>query len=258
MRICHALCLGRIFATFACMILTGCGGLAPLSDGQISAMDASNNRLREQFVLQRQPLPRQLSYRPIRDCRYVEKTTRINGSVTRVVEDATVKSVRDRLLITFNDGKHVSTALISYTGRIYDFNIFNQSDRTRVNTDDYSAYARREAEDARGAYGPTSHAINGLVTLIPEYLDGRRTPNEVVAYIFDETGSVWARFIYRGMTWYKGSNAFLIDMVRTMQSVSPGEDVLVGFNVVETRTLMPLLQVMDAGTKVHVERSYCR
>lgn len=78
------------------------------------------------------------------------------------------------------------------------------------------------------------------------------TVDATVARIADENGNTWAIIKYRGMMEFHGINSAVFDYVMATPSASRQQRVVSGFSIVDIRTMMPLLLVLDAGSEMQL------
>lgn len=247
----------RLIPRAACglilLLAAGCTIFTPLPDGSQSAMGAAHTQLRSQLRVNPLVLPRRPTYVPERECTYKQVKVEPNGKVTEVFQSVSTKAVRDRLLITIVEPSGTSTVLMGMAGTLYDFNLADNRFWAGSNANTYQAYAAQMAARARQTDGPTAHVINPISLLFPEYIDGSRLPGTVMAKVTTEVGSLWGEYIYKGLTQYRGTNAAVLDLARTVESMPRRGPVIVGFTIVDASTMMPLLAVLDAGYKYTLE-----
>jgi len=260
MRI-HSMKRSRIFVgALAALLAAGCQSpIAILPDGQPSAMDGQNNQLRTQLTLSAVPIGASV-YVPVKGCTFTETRQPIGEPAQVIAVKVSIKKVRDRLLIVSNENGDSSTALIGRNGKIYDFNTADPSDHHRVTTESYSSdvdakLAKLREHNITAAANP--HVINEFSVLVPEYFAKSANPGDTVAVVYAEDGSIWANYVYRGMTHFHGADAQVMDLIRLMPNAASYGPIMIGFDVVDVRTRMPLLIVIDAGMKVRLEQVAC-
>jgi hypothetical protein len=231
--------------------------LTVIPGGTLSAMDASNTNLRAQLPASPIPLVRDPVYAPMGACTYWQVYTAPGTAPAQTFLNMVSKRVRDRLLITMREDGEDSTVLIGRNGRIYDFNLRDIASRSRFTSETYRSMANAQKDSLRSAHGPTLEIINQVSAVFPEYFPGRRNVGDVVALVTTTDGKPWGSYYLRGVGTYKGRGVAILDLVRTLESHPELGPVTVGFSVTELSTMMPVLFVLDAGWKVHLERSSC-
>ena len=240
----------------AALLLGGCAQLSTISAGMPSGMNAESNRIRSELSVSLYPLSAQPAYKAIRECSYRQVFTKIGGPPEINLFQLSVRNVRDRLLFTMRSEQQKSTALMGYDGYLFDFNLIDTATGSRVTTENFAPQARSQVDEVRTMHGPSAHAVNDFTAAFPHYINGSPQVGGVIAQIFDENGRVWANYMYRGKIKFRGKNAFLIDLMRNFETRN-GQLTMVGFNIVDDSTMLPLLFVLDAGFRIQLEQSSC-
>lgn len=253
--IAKTLTVGGAFA--AAIGLSGCAMNALTPGGTPSGMDSVNTRLRSGLTVTPSPLSRPPTYTPAQPCTYRQVVTLVGQRPAVKSYSVGVKAVRDRLLVSFVGSGETSTALINRQGTMFDFNLVNSIDGSRWTSDNYRARATQQAARTQAQYGPSAHSINDFTALYPRFILGRQQVGDVVAEVQDESGKVWASYIYRGVVQYNGNQAIVLDLMRRFESVPGNPILMVGFNVLDSSTMAPLVFVLDAGHKLKFERISC-
>jgi hypothetical protein len=241
------------FSVISTSLVVACQGIVTFPDGHPSAMNAENNRLRTQLLITAGPLPTSAIYRPI-NCAYRLTRTPYKKPTTHSRIDVSIRPVAGRLLVASTvDGK-VSTALIGTNGKLYDFNSVDLASNERDTPETFRQSAERTISQSDKQ---SAHVINEFSALMPEYIRAPRNVGDTVAVVFSEDNAVWASYQYRGITSYNGEVGEVLDLTRVMANNSQYGAAIVGFDIVDVKTTMPMLSVIDAGTKVRLERITC-
>lgn len=249
------LSVGRALCAAALVLAaSGCSGLSAMQNGDPTTMSERSINLHARFVVTPIPITRPLVYSPQAQCTYRTVNFSMEGVERRQDYTVSVRQVLDRLLVTMNDGTENSTALIDSTGHMYDFNLVDPIDRERTTSETYDQSARATAAKIDRPY---AHAINPIVLMVPEYLVQRPAPGDVVATILDEGGNLYASFVYRGMTRHGDTEAVMLDLMRVLESMPQEGPITVGYNVVDLNTMLPLVVILDSGTRRHTHRLSC-
>jgi hypothetical protein len=249
---------------YSCIIalfLDGCSVLTTLPDGQPSAMDDQNNRIRSQLAITASPLGASLKYHPVKNCSYDDTENQAGIGVQQFHIDVSVKPVRNRLLITANNGKSISDALITPTGKLLEFNLTDDQDNTHTTPETYQnrvdqTVAKLDPQYYKGLSHP--HALNNFSLKFPEYSAPIHNPGDIAAVIIDEANEQWGAYRYRGVTQIDGTTAAVLDITRVFPDYSERGPSLVGFELIDLRTMLPVLFVMQGvGFEVRMQRSNC-
>jgi hypothetical protein len=222
-------------------------------------MSAESNGIRTQIAVNPIPLPNVLAYRPVTSCLYDETRTPFEKPTVRTRGELSVKRVRDRYLVTSREGGRTSTALIGPRGKLYDFNLVD-SDNTRATTETYGAEVDRKLAEINASGDPrvtNAHVVNDFAVSIPDFAPNPRYPGDTAAVVVDESNNEWAVYKYRGLTQIGGITAAVLDLTRVFPDNPGYGPTLVGFDVVDLKTMLPVIVVLDAGIKVRAERISC-
>jgi hypothetical protein len=259
----HRLFAGANAGLFlASIFLSGCGALVTrLPDGQVSVMNSDSNRLRGALAITPAPLHTPMAYIPIKQCSYVEFTNSIGGKLSEEPVDISLRIVKDRLLVVVrrNSGT-TSTYLISERGTVHDFNTIDLSTGERVTPDNHSAMAYRklnELKERRDHGAASPHVINEFSIWLPEYTKTRLSPGDIAASVLSEDGRTWAKYRYRGFTVFDGKTAAVLDLERLQGVNRSGGPVVVGFNIVDLDTMLPMIAVLNSGSNYLMKRVSC-
>ena len=239
------------------LFLNGCGTVAVsrlLPNGERSIMSAENTRVRAQLAVRPVPLPFPITYGPVARCSYEGVETDLAGRSIFFERDISVRQVQERLLISYRQGKSDSTALISQSGELIDFNTV-QLDGTQTNTETFPAYAATRSIALRRRPHVFTHAINELKLAFPHYTSDRVRVGSVVAIVTDENGRPWAEYVYRGMVDFDGSRSAVLDLTKWLDRSTR---LTIGFNIVDLADGLPRLYVFDSNAshslKVKLQR----
>ena len=239
----------KLVAAFGCLILAaGCQTMPRIPGSGVSALDAHYTQLRQTLAVSAVPFPRNAAYVPFR-CNYRAQVQAMGSSVSSTQPAVTVTPVRDRLLVTITDGANTSTALIGTAGHLYDFNMANFLGGGRYDSGTYQQVAR-QWQQATGS----SSVINEFTLVFPQYVIQRPSPGQAASHVVNQDNVVWAKYIYQGLTTYNGVQAALFDL-----TVPAGynDTAVVGFSLVDTTTMAPVLTVVRAGSTLQFERVGC-
>lgn len=248
-----------IYILIPSALLAGCVSIVKLPDGQTSAMGAESNSLRAQLIINPTPLPTALAYKPVVSCLYRETRTPFGKPTVITQGQLSVRRVRDRYLVTSREEGRTSTALIGPHGKLYDFNLVD-SNNERATTQTYNAEVDRKLAELNATGDPrvnNAHVVNDFAVLIPDFAPNPRYPGDTAAVVLDEGNNDWAVYRYRGLTQVAGTTAAVLDLTRTFPDNPEIGPSLVGFDVIDLRTMLPVLVVLDAGIQVKLESLSC-
>lgn len=231
--------------------------LAPLPPR--SVMSAANTRLREELPVVRIPLAGGLSYHSVTHCQFNESLSLATGGTAKRSSIITVKPIRNRLLITVTSGAVSSTILIDQQGKLFDYNIVDMVTGKRTTPESFAIYARTSLAEVRAKYGPNvsgAHIIKGE-SWLPMFVKTSADVDDTIANLLAEDDSVWGAYVYRGTTWYHGTAAAVIDITRKLDSRPRDAPVVIGFDIINLKTMLPMLHVLDAGSTFRLEQMVC-
>jgi hypothetical protein len=234
-------------AAAALAALAACQSTPKGPSGPPTTMAAANVQFRTALPVEPTPL-RAAFYRQLPRCSYAVGRALTGKPATRKDVALTIRPVRDRLLITLQEGGEASTALIGADGTMHDFNL-RDDEGVRWTSDDYGARAARLAAQGAGS------VINQFTAMFPRYQQGPWMVDAPVAEVHDQTGAVWARYYYRGLTNSHGRRAAVLDMLSATSA--NGTPLLTGYNIVDAESLVPLLYVFQTHNEVRFERLSC-
>jgi hypothetical protein len=238
-----------LIVALALPALSGCqtaGGQAAKAPGRSSSLLERRN-----LTVSPVPLPRTPFYGPVDQCSYSQMEA-VPGSPASVSTiSITVRPVRDKFMIAISQGGRMSSILITRDGTLRDFNVLDRSG-TRLTTETYSEEANRRL----AATGKPGVMINQITAAFPHYLLPVWKPGSVVAAVQSQDGKDWAQMVYRGLATYKGSTAAVLDMVPA-GAPTPENATLIGYNLIDVSTMMPLLYVFETSNRVRLERLSC-
>lgn len=242
----HIRLTGALLAGLSAMALSGCQSTSAGKEGPATTLQISNSRIRSQLAIRPELLVGAF-YRQVPICTYAHVRNVAGSPPVTGRAAVVVKPVRNRLLITLTEGSKSSTALIGPDGTMYDFNLIDDQGR-RWTSETYAAEARRAAPNGEPV-------INQFTAMFPRYVKGPWTPGTVVGDVRTQDGILWAEYIYRGRTGFKGREAAVVDMVTVTAKKSTRR--LVGFNIIDAVSLVPLLYVFQTQNEVRVEQISC-
>lgn len=244
------------------LAFAGCKGEAPQQNPPPprSTLSTEAQELRTRLPVETVPLKGSLWYRPVARCQFAEYISLGNkGSATNTTA-ITVKPLDNRLLLTKTTGKDVSTILTDQLGKLYDYNLIDSVTRQRSTPESFAKDARRwqaQARSTEAAVAPAAHMVKG-VTWLPEFTARSATPGDTIAVLVGENNLVWARYVYRGAVSFKKSPGAVVDIVQTSDAQSKSGTVLIGFSIINLRTMLPLVHVFNAGQNYRLEQLECR
>lgn len=227
----------------ACLSLAACQTLPQVAGAGFSRMNSEDTQLRQSLVVTPQPLPRGAIYAPFR-CSYQVYNRRVNEEPVESQLRVTTTRVRERLLITINEGPNTSTALISATGQIFDFNVRNFLGGGRYDSGTY-----QQAMQGRAGH------VNELSVVFPYYSSAQPVPGQAASNLENQDRLALAKYFYRGTATYSGTNVGVFDLM--LPSPDGGPAVILGFALMDTSTMAPVLVVIDGTWSLRFERTAC-
>lgn len=247
-----------LYCTIA-ILLSGCAATTTLLDGQPSAMTAADNSMRVQLNItqERATLP---AYRPVRKCLFKESQISLDGKETEISSQLSVRNVKERLLFVFKSNMDTSTAIVSKTGKIYDFNVINQINKRRENVENYTNNVNQTVAKLNSKNDPNvsnAHVINDFSLKFPDHKITELSHGDIVSFIFDEDENIWGKYRFRGTSIFAGKKTAVLDLLHIFQSAPQIGEVVVGFGVFDLQTSLPLLVVLDAGFHYKLEQVSC-
>jgi len=229
-----------VLAVLASAALAGCQTMQGAASPSSSTMDSANLLLRSQLAVVPQPIPRLPLYASVARCIYHQVSTRATAVPSDTRFELSIRPIRDRLLITLREGARASTALIGPDGTLHDFNLIDVE-------------GRRWTMEGYGPGVGNGKLINQFMVAFPRYQQSLWNVGDSVAEVLSQDGTGWGHYVYRGLTTYGGSEAAVLDLVVPVE----GRLVQVAFNVVDIRTMTPVLNIFDAGSSTRLERERC-
>jgi hypothetical protein len=239
----------------AALLLSACQTGPAFEGGRPSAVSKPNQAFLRGLQLSALPAPRP-AYREIGGCAYRAVTTDAQGKYGSRTFDLAIHRARDRLLVGMANGGLNSTALIGPNGELYDFNLAGAGQP--LNADTFPAYAKRRAAALKPVHGADSHVINELALYFPHYSGVRLVPGETAATIPDENGRPWARYVYRGTALHAGRPVLVLDLLRRSDAKPQQGERTIGFSLVDRERMLPLLTIVEAIQKIHLQQVRCR
>jgi hypothetical protein len=131
---------------------------------------------------------------------------------------------------------------------LFDFNLASD-DGSRLTTESFQSNAAAMLKKS----GQQGIVVNQMTAIFPHYVPFPWRSGQVVATVRNQSAGEWARYIYKGTTVFAGNQAVVLDLVA---AASTG-DVLVGFNVVDVKTMLPLLYVFQTQNQIRYNRINC-
>ncbi len=245
-------------AFLACIAASGCAQLSTLPDGQKSFMSPANNAARAALPIA--PTPTALSYRAPAVCQYASRQKSIDQPAEQKAIALTIRPVADKLsIVETSAGQTVASVLIDRSGKLLDY---NSIPTTRGATGRYTPEtaaamnAQMLQSTARSHAASNPHALNEASLKYPEYISASLQPGQTAGFVLQEDRAVWGTYFYRGMTTYQGRPGALLDLQRVAAGSNPA--YLVGYDIVDPATGLPLLAVLDSGASGSFEQLSCK
>jgi|GEM_PF-3720308 hypothetical protein len=235
------LCLSGGLST--AIVAGGCSPLTHLPDGQLSGMNADSNRLRSSIRIEPATSPVEIKYKPTKSCHYSSDSDVIGLGISHETEYISLEAIGDKLYVLDENRETGQKAshIIDRSGHVYDMHVpsryeGNRSDFTSENKSDQSARILEPVKNEGKVVNP--RMIDNFTLDIPEITNVNL--NQVSAYIYTLSGAKTAAYLFKGLTTFTGRKAAVFDLQQTFPDAGL---VLVGFNVIELATSMPLLAV---------------
>jgi hypothetical protein len=239
----------------AALLLSACQTGPAFEGGSPSAVSKSSHAFLRNLQLSAVPAPRP-AYGAIDGCSYRAVTTDAQGKYGSGTFELAMRRARDRLLVSMAQGGATSTALIGSDGKLYDFNLAGAGQP--LNADTFPAYAKRRAAALKPVHGADSHVVNELALYFPDYSVVRLVPGETAATIPDENGGIWARYVYRGTALLAGRPVFVLDLLRRSDAKPQQGERTIGFSLIDRERMVPVLTIVEAIQKIHLQQVRCR
>ena len=254
----------RYLILLICTVSTlsaGCQMAAILPDGQHSAMGIASNVQRATLDIEPRTHLGELVYSQVSNCVY-KQSIRLHGSST--TEDFTItvslKPIEDKYLVVLDSSnRKTSTALITYYGKLLDFNIIDSVSGERYTSESYGEKIQQRKKELGTAYKPgNTYFVNPISIFLPE-LENKKSyrVDQVVSTILEEEGSKWGEYVYRGVSDFEGQRVLVLDLIRTKGGGGYGRPLIFGYNLLDVNTKVPILTVLDGGTKSVMTRIVC-
>ena len=251
---------------FTAIFLAGCQSITTLPDGQQSVMSAELNSQRVSLKINPIQHNQKLRYTPQKNCHYKESryTYSSNGAESYAI-NLTIKPIKEKYLVVIerNNSEKPSTALINPNGRILDFNLADPSDGTRFTTENYKDTVSEKERQLKEKVGhmstpKTIHFLNPISVFMPEFINSTHIiPNTIVAKVTSDDGSVWGNYVYQGVSIFNGKQVLVMDLKRKLETFPNKEPVIVGFNLMDVSTKLPIYTALDSGSKIIIEYINC-
>ena len=249
--------LSRCLTLIACLLAPACAQLTVLPDGARNpSCRPTATALRSALPLV--PTPVSVAYRPVASCQY--ETLRAAGSAgsasERYVSSLTVRAAADKLAVveTSAGTTRANPAHRGATRKLYDFNSFSSLTGTR-NTPETEAATSAQVKQLATFKSP--HTVNEYAIRFPEYVtallrprtdrglrDARRRSLAVGGLCLSRDDD-----LPRSTGGAAGSAAH--------QPKRGGRTYLVGFDLVDPQTAMPVLSVISSGTEDDFSQLSC-
>lgn len=242
-------------------ILNACAPVTRMKDGSYSQLQPENTALRESLAVRPPATALTITYRVVRECIYRDSSVLLVGRNADTDAILKMRAIRDRIQILYTRaGQATDTALIYSNGRLSDFNI-GDTVTGRRGTPEAEPFEKALAVQRVKAANPRApgvHVLNDFSLLTPAYITTAFRVGAEVARVEDESGTLWARYIFAGVSTYKGVNAAVLDLRRDVPDGREYGPVLVGFNIIDLNNGLPLLYVLNSGSNIRIEQKECR
>lgn len=243
-----------IAAVLCLVILTGCVALHRV-EGVWTGLNGELLDLRNSFVVQPERLKHPPKYAPVESCNYRVDVVRDGRSLDPISFPLTIKSVRDRLLVSYEYGSPASTAIIDTRGRIHDFNFVDVFFGDRWDSESLP----NKISKLRQSLGPEPGWLNQIQLLFPELNSRALLPGDRLGVLHDVgKGSVWGHYVYRGRSIVAGRSAIMGDVLRSSPALN-GQPFNYGFGLFDEDTFVPLLVIfmLAPDSYIKVQRTEC-
>lgn len=235
----------------AALALAGCQSVPGKGKSPNTTLGMASYGARNLLVVSPVPFTGAAQYRPVPRCTYRQDRVVANGPSAETRMSLSSRSVRDRLLLTMTEGAQTSTILISPDGTLHDFNVIAEGGR-RVTTENIGQEAQRQLATMGQPYAV---AFNQITAVFPHYDRTAWSVGAPVATVRTQDGKDWAQYVYRGVTPYAGTQAAVLDLMSITSE--GGQPTLIGYNLVDMTTMMPLLYVFETQNRLRLERLSC-
>ena len=247
---------------FVAISLFGCTTISRFPHRQPTALTFDDYSLRSRLRVI--PVPLTLfKYMPIAACSYTETHATYNGSAITSHFQLSVNRWRDHLWVKITSDGLPATATIGDTGKLYDFDFVDPSTGQHVTPETYRWYADREDHLITGTLSKVDrrvigvHSVNEFTLMFPKYLSRSEHPGDIAAFMFDKYGVIWGAYRYRGIAVFHGKNVAVFDLTKVSYSSHRNRPIVVGFNIVDPQTMVPLVVVFDAGWHFRIDQIAC-
>lgn len=244
-------------------VLSGCSTTTTLTDGRQSTVPTEVMAELRSLDIRPPAGPITLAYRAIDRCSYDLKAKKFTGASDASDLDVSIKSADGLYFLTID--KHTgeyTTALITAEGRIVDFNVGPDPvmpDLGRFNTKSQAAVSKEYIRRANAQRNPLTqgspHVVNDISILFPEYRGPLTRPGEIAAIVKSEDGAAWGAYVLRGVTTYEARAAVVLELQRNVSNLGP---TVMGFDIVDAQTAMPMRHVIYAGTEQSLWQTSCK
>ena len=234
--------------------------MAVLPDGQRTVMGSNSSIQRSSLAIKKTQYSSPLVYASDINCEYKETSKEFGSSESSVYSiNLSITSVGDKSLVVMEYlGKYKSTALIDPRGKLIDFNFIDPKDGKRTTSETYQERIGEQRSSLDESLRSRAQFVNPFSLFMPEFHKiSQLSVNKSVANITMEDGQNWGEYVYRGLSQYNGRSVIVLDLVRIPPTLSDSTAVLYGYNLIDAETKLPVLTVLDAGTKNVVENISC-
>jgi hypothetical protein len=216
--------------------------MTEMADGQTDILVGEDQDIREALVIRPVTPNRALSYKAGAACSYTYEYT-TTGSQTEIYRYRVVWRPLgdDRILLSHTYDGGVGTVIIDQRGTLHDFNLWAPEHSRRISADDFGPQGEWLGRPSAAGYD----FRRDLTVLFPSFQLTTPSPGDVVAFIHDQNGQVWSRYIYRGLTNVRGIDAIVLDLVRDHSNKGRLQEVVIGFAILSADGLVPLYQASN-------------
>lgn len=225
--------------------------LTTLPNGERSFMAPEANSLRSALKIDQQLSPLNIEYHPVEPIRYrsYSETFKIYNKNPNKESVVKVKAVGDKFTIIIqNPGEVVDVLVVEKNGKLYDYNKGSLTDichQQHVIPETAKKCSAPLSNNWQKQYVKNPKMLSSNEFLFPEYLRPLSRSGQVVGVVRTFAGDEWGQIVYSGITDYNGRRAAVLDLMRRPTHL--GYPYLVGFNVVDLETSLPLVAVISSG-----------
>ena len=251
------------FSVALALLLSACQSLSVVNQDQESSIDPSDAVLHDSFTLRQVHRSVLLRYGE-RTCTYmISNNNKMLSSPINEARSIMIIPFHDKYALVSSNGEHSSSAVMGSDGKVYDYNAWNTYAPTEGPFTPETAYqvSKNEIKMANKVMNPLTetnpHVVNEMSVELPFFERQVDVPGQIVAHVYTaDDHAVWANYRFLGFSSYLGKDVAIIDLERKIPSIG-NKVIIVGFNVIDITTAMPLLSVFKAGTETHLRQISC-